>query len=533
MPHVPDPGGPVRIASDAVRKASKEAAARNVWPMAHQVAMGACLYGESLREDIALWAKKLRVMGGCESVVAIVDLFLLTDDSALLGKLPEARVGLAMDADDDLRCMVYALAFSVRSEWLDTIRTMTGRSHLALAWTHGVGGLPLRVWTRAAQAARVDLGIAEMAARASYEAFDILEVELALGVATTGHFSGMLDRLTQEALHHGVELPRFPVEDKSNEGASGEGLAGSEERAGSDAHDTVGDRTSFAAPAVPPPGMVVLRDTTKPSSASKDLFKSCERIAGRALPLRAMPDGAVSALAAEWPHAAEVVRRMLGRQRLGTTIRLKPTLLVGRPGSGKTALATAMGRLLGLEPTVYPCGGASDNSFGGTPSRWSSAGLSAPGEAIRRTGIANPLVILDEIEKAGTSRNHGRLEDCLLPMLEEHTARAYLEVGLDTTMDLSAVNFVATSNALPLSAPLLDRFDVVEMPDPGPEHVGALVRRILEDIARERDEEGFLPPLAPDEVEVVAATWRGGSLRRLRRAVEILLETREALEARQ
>ncbi len=534
MPYIPDSGGNVRDVVDAIRRASKEAAVRNVWPSARQIAMGSCLYGESLREDVALWAKKLRLVGSCDPVLEIADLFVLSGDPTLLGRLPDAQLGADVDADDHLRRMIYALAASVRPEWLNDIRGLAGQAPLALAWTHGAGSTPLREWTRTAQERRVVRGIAEMATRAGYLAMEVLEVELAQGVEAEGQFARMLDRLAEEGRYHGIDLFASPAESAptsklaglskpvaDDDGAQGEDLDPGSGREGSE------DLTA------PAPAKVVLRRAVRPGSASKELFKACEGIVGKPLPLRAMPDGVFSALVAEWPHAAQVVGRMLGRQRLGATIRLKPTLLVGRPGSGKTALATTMGRLLGLEPTVYPCGGASDNSFGGTASRWASAGLSAPGEAIRRTGIANPLVVLDEIEKAGTSRNHGRLEDCLLPMLERHTAEAYLEVGLDMQIDLSSVNFVATANTLQLSAPLLDRFDVIEMPDPGPEHVGTLVRRIVDDLARERDEQGFVPPLAPDEMEIVAEAWGGGSLRRLRRAVEALIETREVLEARQ
>lgn len=270
---------------------------------------------------------------------------------------------------------------------------------------------------------------------------------------------------------------------------------------------------------------------TPKTMATKGLWTACEKIVNADLPLRTVYNDPTEALVVEWPHAGDVVRRLLTGIRVGDVIKLRPTLLVGAPGTGKTSLLQAIAAMLDTPHFVFPCASSGDNSFGGTPARWHSSQLSTPGETIRQHSVGNPIVILDELEKAGRHFENGSLVDALLPMLEAHTAEAYYETALDAPIDLSHVSFVATANTLSIPAPLRDRFDVVRMPDPGPQHIGPLARRIVDDVRRKRGlVPGMIPPIAPDETELLKKAWRGGSLRQLARIVEALVENRDRLE---
>ncbi|MCC4298156.1 AAA family ATPase [Aurantimonas coralicida] len=272
---------------------------------------------------------------------------------------------------------------------------------------------------------------------------------------------------------------------------------------------------------------------TPKTQATKSLWTACEKIANADLPLRTVYSDPTPALVEEWPHAGDVVRRLLAGINVGDVIKLRPTLLVGAPGTGKTSLLQAVAAMLDTPHLVFPCASSGDNSFGGTPARWHSAQLSTPGETIRQHGVANPVIILDELEKAGRHFENGSIVDALLPMLEAHTASQYFETALDAQIDLSHVSFVATANTLSIPAPLRDRFDVVRMPDPGPEHIGPLARRIVDDIRRKRGlVDGMIPPFAPDEGDLLSRAWKGGSLRKLARIVEALVDNRDRLEIR-
>jgi ATP-dependent Lon protease len=167
--------------------------------------------------------------------------------------------------------------------------------------------------------------------------------------------------------------------------------------------------------------------------------------------------------------------------------------------------------------------------FGGTDRRWYSAEPCHAFLAIAQGKIANPLVLIDEIEKAGTRSDYGRLWDCLLGFLEPETNARYPDPALQTNLDLSQVSYVATANSLdPLPSPIRDRFRVARFHKPTADDLDALLPAVIADLARERGlDQSWVPPLDGLERCAVAQHWRGGSVRRLRRVVEAILRERD------
>lgn len=269
---------------------------------------------------------------------------------------------------------------------------------------------------------------------------------------------------------------------------------------------------------------------TSGSSARKDVLAQFKPIAGTALPIAGDVDlpAVRSHLLARYPHFATELDLILRQQR---PYRL---LLVGSPGCGKTSLARDLAAAIGLPSIVYPAGGASDASFGGTSAQWSTARASTPLQTVLRSLHANPLIVLDELEKSGDSRHNGAFIDAVLSFLEPSSARRVLDPALEVEVDLSAVSYVATANSLDgVPSPLRDRLRVIRMPDPTSEHLPQLLATMFNDIADERGlDRRWLQPLAGDELEIVQRAWPGGSLRRLRRVLELLLDGREELFGR-
>jgi ATP-dependent Lon protease len=147
---------------------------------------------------------------------------------------------------------------------------------------------------------------------------------------------------------------------------------------------------------------------------------------------------------------------------------------------------------------------------------------------------ANPLVLIDEIEKAGTRSDYGRFWDCLLGFLEPETNSRYPDPALQTNLNLSQVSYVATANSLdPLPSPLRDRFRVVRFPKPTQDHLDALLPAVMADLARERGlDQNWVTPLNAIERAAVANYWQGGSVRLLRRIVEVVLLERDSRASR-
>jgi hypothetical protein len=259
-------------------------------------------------------------------------------------------------------------------------------------------------------------------------------------------------------------------------------------------------------------------------------------LAGVYVPLAETPDlQAISrTLVAEMPWAEDVITTVLIDSVGSAVSRVRNSLLVGRPGSGKTRLARRIGELMGMQPTVVPAAGAADASFGGTNRQWSTARSSVPLQTIKRTGIANPLIVLDELEKAGDGTHNGSLVDVLLPFLERESASRHHDPYLECAVDLSRACYIATANAsFRLSGPLLDRLRVLEVPQPRKQDLPIVARTIMSEIRAERlEDEVWCPDLDGDELEILAHQWRGGSLRPLRRMVEVLLAGRMSLAPR-
>jgi hypothetical protein len=254
-------------------------------------------------------------------------------------------------------------------------------------------------------------------------------------------------------------------------------------------------------------------------------------IAGQALPLVTPPDphDVRAGLVSRWPHAAGIIDTLLRDVSRRGPAKLGNTIVVGAPGSGKSALCTALADALGLPSLLYPCGGSADASLAGTSAQWSTARESVVLRTIRQHRVANPVLVLDEIEKTGTGRENGALLDALLSLTEPSTARRFLDPMLEVETDLSHVSWLATSNDVAkIPAPLRDRFRILRMPDPQAAHLPALLAGILADIAAETDGSEWAQALAGDEIAAIAEAWGGGSLRRLRRIVEVVVGMRDA-----
>ncbi|MHB0734253.1 MAG: hypothetical protein DI601_06440 [Azospirillum brasilense] len=296
-------------------------------------------------------------------------------------------------------------------------------------------------------------------------------------------------------------------------------------------------QASEDAPAVP--GIVVVREFGGTGGKdAKEAMEPWREIVGKALPLPVLDvDAAPRALrrlSYEFPHAANVAEAILRDLQGRDTVRLRPTILIGDPGCGKSTFGRRLLELLGVRHQIYPCGGVGDSSIAGTPRRWHSGEPSMPVALARRYQTGAPGIVLDEIEKVGTGRHNGNMIDALLGMLEPESACRWLDPYIQAPVDLSAVVWLGTANSLEsIPAPLRDRCRVIRFPSPGLEHAEALgnhvIKRTIDDIGWHQS---WGAPLDGVELAAIQRAWRGGSLRVLRRLVEGVLAARDQAMAR-
>jgi ATP-dependent Lon protease len=268
----------------------------------------------------------------------------------------------------------------------------------------------------------------------------------------------------------------------------------------------------------------------------KDILGPLKSVINAALPLVVVPPlhKARNTLMFEFPYALDVIDFALADLVGRATVRLRPLLLVGDPGGGKSRFARRLGEVLGLSVWREDASRADGAVFAGTDRRWYSAEPCHPFLAVAAGRIANPLLLIDEIEKAGTRSDYGRLWDCLLGFFEIETSARYPDPALQTNLDLSQISYLATANSLdPLPGPIRDRMRVVTFPKPSADDLDALLPAVIADLARERGlDQRWMPQLDGVEYAAVTVNWRGGSVRRLRRIVEAVLRERDVRATR-
>lgn len=190
------------------------------------------------------------------------------------------------------------------------------------------------------------------------------------------------------------------------------------------------------------------------------------------------------------PNFKEVIedmRRYIALSLYGnTSLNFMPILLLGDPGVGKTHFAMQLAKALKTEFEIINMASVTAGwVLSGTSPTWQGAKCGKVVNTLIEGKYANPIILVDEIDKAGQDSRVDPL-GALYSLLEKDTAKIFRDELVDIPVDCSHITWVATANdARSIPGAILDRMKVYHIPSPTLEEGMTIAQNIYKSLCEE------------------------------------------------
>jgi ATP-dependent Lon protease len=228
------------------------------------------------------------------------------------------------------------------------------------------------------------------------------------------------------------------------------------------------------------------------SEALRSVYEKMLRLGGQRFTVKPSALPAMAELFEELPNFTEVLEDI--RKQLALcidsedSVELPPMLLLGEPGIGKTHFARRISQLLGTGFGFVPMSSLTAGwVLSGASSQWKNAKPGKVFDTFLNGEYANPVIVVDEIDKASGDGQYDPL-GALYELLESETASRFVDEFVELPIDASGAVWLATANdAARIPEPLLSRLSVYEIEAPDAEGAARIAANIYGEIRRAHD----------------------------------------------
>ena len=211
----------------------------------------------------------------------------------------------------------------------------------------------------------------------------------------------------------------------------------------------------------------------------------------------------------------DVRRHVALAQDGGEGLEVTPMLLLGPPGIGKTHFARQLADLLGTGMSLVPMSSMTAGwLLSGASSQWKGAKPGKVFEALVDGQYANPVIVVDEIDKASADAQYDPL-GALYGLLEHDTAGCFMDEFAEVALDASQVIWIMTANdERCIPEPILNRMNVFEIEAPSFDAARQIARGLYTSIRSEHGWGERFEAEPPDDVLDHLATLAPRDMRR-------------------